>query len=123
MSYLSDTGLKTLANNIKTKFAKKSEIKLHVSDTQPTDAVEGSIWVKPDEFSESNTVVGKVKTVNGVSSDDSGNVQLSGFLERNKAYSVGDIAYSNNLPGLYYLECTTAGTTGAEEQSYTPPLQ
>lgn len=36
-------------------------------------------------------------------------------LLRNKAYAVGDIAYSPNLPSYLYLECTTAGTTGATE--------
>lgn len=36
-------------------------------------------------------------------------------LLRNKAYAVGDIAYSHNLPSYLYLECTTAGTTGATE--------
>lgn len=34
-------------------------------------------------------------------------------LLRNTAYAVGDIAYSPNLPSYLYLECTTAGTTGA----------
>lgn len=37
------------------------------------------------------------------------------ILARNKSYSVGDIAYSPNLPSCLYLECTTAGTTGATE--------
>lgn len=37
------------------------------------------------------------------------------ILARNKAYAVGDIAYSPNLPSYLYLECTTAGTTGATE--------
>lgn len=37
------------------------------------------------------------------------------ILARNKSYSVGDIAYSPNLPSYLYLECTTAGTTGATE--------
>lgn len=36
-------------------------------------------------------------------------------LLRNTAYAVGDIAYSPNLPSYLYLECTTAGTTGATE--------
>lgn len=35
------------------------------------------------------------------------------MLKRNKTYSVGDIAYSPSLPSWAYLECTTAGTTGA----------
>lgn len=37
------------------------------------------------------------------------------YLSRNTAYKVGDIAYSPNLPSYLYLECTTAGTTGATE--------
>ena len=36
-------------------------------------------------------------------------------LLRNKAYAVGDIAYSPNLPSYLYLECITAGTTGTTE--------
>ena len=39
-------------------------------------------------------------------------------LQRNKSYSVGDIAYSPNLPSWAYLECTTAGTTGAAEPDF-----
>ena len=47
-------------------------------------------------------------------------------LQRNKAYSVGDIAYSSNLPSWAYLECVTAGTTGDTEPNFstvvsTPP--
>lgn len=37
------------------------------------------------------------------------------ILARNKAYAMGDIAYSPNLPSYLYLECTTEGTTGATE--------
>lgn len=40
-----------------------------------------------------------------------------GFLERNKKYAVGDIAYTTQLPAGYYLECVTAGTTGNNEPS------
>lgn len=40
-------------------------------------------------------------------------------LQRNKAYSVGDIAYSPNLPSWAYLECVTAGTTGATEPDFS----
>lgn len=40
-------------------------------------------------------------------------------LQRNKAYSVGDIAYSPNLPSWAYLECTTAGTTGETEPDFS----
>ena len=40
-------------------------------------------------------------------------------LQRNKEYAVGDIAYSASLPSWAYLECTTAGTTGAEEPDFS----
>ena len=40
-----------------------------------------------------------------------------GFLERNKKYAVGDIAYTTQLPAGYYLECVTAGTSGNTEPS------
>lgn len=39
-------------------------------------------------------------------------------LERNKAYSVGDIIYSINLPSYLYMECTTAGTTATSELNW-----
>lgn len=41
------------------------------------------------------------------------------ILQRNKAYKVGDIAYSPRLPSYMYLECVTAGTTGAEEPDFS----
>ena len=44
---------------------------------------------------------------------------LSNALLRNKAYSVGDIAYSNSLPSYLRLECVKAGVTGATEPSFT----
>ena len=37
------------------------------------------------------------------------------LLRRNKAYAVGDIAYSKNLPSWARLECVKAGTTAADE--------
>lgn len=42
-------------------------------------------------------------------------------LERNKAYNVGDIAYSAKLPSYLRLECVTAGTTGASEPDFSAP--
>lgn len=39
------------------------------------------------------------------------------ILQRNKAYQVGDYAYSPTLPSWAYLECVTAGTTAATEPS------
>lgn len=53
------------------------------------------------------------------------NVNVNGLnpfwllLQRNKAYNVGDIAYSSNLSSWAYLECATAGTTGAIEPSFS----
>ena len=41
-----------------------------------------------------------------------------GFIQRNKAYAVGDIAYCEQLPAGYYLECVTAGTTGNTEPTF-----
>ena len=41
-----------------------------------------------------------------------------GFLQRNTAYKVGDIAYTTQLPAGYYLECVTAGTTGNAEPTF-----
>ena len=35
------------------------------------------------------------------------------LLQRNRAYQVGDIAYSKHLPSWARLECVKAGTTGA----------
>nr|DAY73909.1 MAG TPA: L SHAPED TAIL FIBER PROTEIN [Caudoviricetes sp.] len=41
-----------------------------------------------------------------------------GFLQRNTAYKVGDIAYTTQLPAGFYLECVTAGTTGNDEPTF-----
>ena len=40
------------------------------------------------------------------------------LLKRNKAYKVGDIAYSPNLPSWARLECVVAGTTGSVGPSF-----
>lgn len=121
MAFLDEQGLSTFIYNAKNAFAKKNEIKFYVEATQPYGVPEGSVWMTPDELVESTTIEGKIKTVNGVAGDPSGNIQLSGYIARNTAYNVGDLLFSNNLPVLYYLECTTAGVTGAEEPSYELP--
>lgn len=41
------------------------------------------------------------------------------FRKSNTAYSVGDIAYSHNLPSYLRLECVKAGTTGATEPDFS----
>lgn len=57
---------------------------------------------------------GKVTVTKGDGDSTTFNAGLN-ILARNKAYAVRDIAYSPNLPSYLYLECTTAGTTGATE--------
>lgn len=45
--------------------------------------------------------------------------QSGAFIRQpNKAYAVGDIAYSPTLPSWAYLECTVAGTTAAAEPAW-----
>lgn len=121
MAFLDEQGLSTFIYNSKNMFAKKTDIKFYMEATEPKDVPDGSVWMTPDELSESTVIEGKIKTVNGVAGDPSGNIQLSGYIGRNTTYSVGDILFSNNLPPLYYLECTTAGTTGATESDYERP--
>lgn len=41
------------------------------------------------------------------------------ILVRNKAYKKGDLAWSPSLPSWAYLECITAGTTGATEPDFS----
>lgn len=57
---------------------------------------------------------GKVTVTKGDGESTTFNAGLN-ILARNKAYAVGDIAYSPSLPSYLYLECTKAGTTGATE--------
>ena len=63
-----------------------------------------------------------VQSINGITPDAGGGITLVtgiNMLDRNQAYQYGDIAYSNNLPSWAYLYCVTAGTTAAEEPSFT----
>ena len=39
-------------------------------------------------------------------------------LKRGKAYAVGDVAFSKNLPGWARLECVKAGVTAAEDPAF-----
>lgn len=75
--------------------------------------IEGSTDVKSyvKSVTEAN---GKVTVAKGSGETTTFNAGLN-ILARNKAYVVGDIAYSPNLPSCLYLECTTAGTTGTAE--------
>jgi hypothetical protein len=69
----------------------------------------------PTDYVQSVTELnGKVTVTKGGGESTTFNAGLN-ILARNKEYSVGDIAYSPNLPSYLYLECTTAGTTGETE--------
>ena len=85
--------------------AKTSEINAKSSETKSKDS-ENAARVSEQNAAES----AKIATEYG---------RDFNMLKRNKAYSVGDIAYSPNLPSWSYLECTTAGTTGATEPDFS----
>ena len=109
-AFASKSAAATSASNAKTseanaansaKAAKQSEENAKRWD--PTQYVQS--------VAESN---GKVTVTKGGGESTTFNAGLN-ILARNKAYAVGDIAYSPNLPSYLYLECTTEGTTGATE--------
>ena len=60
-----------------------------------------------------------VQSINGIMPDENNNIILGKMLKRNTGYAYGDIAYSDNLPSWAYLYCVQAGTTAAEEPSFT----
>ena len=67
------------------------------------------------------TAVGAVKVGEGLKINAgvmSAEIQLN-VLQCNKAYAIGDIAYSKNLPSWARLECVKAGTTAAMEPQWT----
>lgn len=66
---------------------------------------EGCIGTESKKWKNVNA---KTLTTNGITT-----------LQRNKAYEIGDIAYSANLPSWAYLECITAGTTGDEDPDFS----
>lgn len=66
---------------------------------------EGCIGTESKKWKNVNA---KTLTTNGITT-----------LQRNKAYEIGDIAYSANLPSWAYLECITAGTTGDKEPDFS----
>ena len=73
--------------------------------------------VKADKVTADNMEADTV-TVGSVEADTvtAGNVDVFFMLlKRNKAYKVGDITYSPNLPSWARLECVVAGTTGRTE--------
>lgn len=74
--------------------------------------------VNAESVNSTDAVIEKV-SANTITSTDLTIINGITTLQRNKAYEVGDIAYSKNLPSWAYLECTTAGTTGASEPDFS----
>ena len=111
----SATNAKSYETNAKTSEtnAKTSETKAAVSEvnakTSETNAKSSETKSKDSEnaarVSEQNAAESaRVATENAMDFN---------MLKRNKAYSIGDIAYSSYLPSWARLECVKAGTTSA----------
>lgn len=95
--------------------AKISETNASNSAKAAKQSEENSKTWDPTQYVKSVTESnGKVTVTKGGGESTTFSAGLN-ILARNKAYAVGDIAYSPNLPSYLYLECTTAGTTGATE--------
>ena len=105
----SETNAKTSETN-----AKASEVSAAKSASH-AEEIAGSIGDPVSNVTESNSLVTVTKANGTINTFYAG----LNVLARNKAYSVGDIAYSPNLPSWAYLECTTAGTTGATEPDFS----
>ena len=85
----------------------------------PRNNNEGKIGTDDKKWQEVNAGTVTADNVNAgtVTAD---NVDLSfRLLKRNKAYKIGDIAYSPNLPSWARLECVVAGTTGDTEPDFS----
>lgn len=74
--------------------------------------------VNAESVNSTDAVIEKV-SANTITSTDLTIINGITTLQRNKAYEVGDIAYSKNLPSWAYLECITAGTTGDKEPDFS----
>jgi hypothetical protein len=87
-----------------------------------TVANDGTLSIKKS----GKTILGAVK-----SSDDEGKVAVNndgtmtynplGYRQPSTTYEVGDIKYHSALPTGYYLECTTAGTSGSGDLTISSP--
>lgn len=84
------------------------------SDKAKLDGIEEGATNVTDYVQSVTESNGKVTVTKGGGESTTFNAGLN-ILARNKAYAVGDIAYSPNLPSYLYLECMTAGTTGGTE--------
>ena len=112
---------KTSASNAKTSETNTKTVETTVNDYK-TQAANSASAAKTSETN------AKSSEVNAKASEEQAKVYTDilkkpvaylNLLERNKYYSIGDIAYSPNLPSYAYLECTTAGTTGASEPDFS----
>lgn len=104
----SETNAKSSETNAKTSEmkaatseanAKASETNAKTSETKSKDS-ENAARVSEQNAAES----ARVATENAMDFN---------MLKRNKAYAIGDIAYSSYIPSWARLECVKAGTTGA----------
>lgn len=113
----SETNAKTSETNAKSSEtnaavseanAKTSETNAKSSETKSKDS-ENAARVSEQNAAES----ARVATENAMDFN---------MLKRNKAYSIGDIAYSSYLPSWARLECVTAGTTADTVPSSMPTV-
>ena len=74
--------------------------------------------VTAESVNSTDAIIEKVRAIT-ITSTDLTIINGITTLQRNKAYEVGDIAYSKNLPSWAYLECITAGTTGDKEPDFS----
>ena len=111
----SETNAKTSETNAKTSEtkaavseanAKTSETNAKSSETKSKDS-ENAARVSEQNAAES----ARVATENAMDFN---------MLKRNKAYSIGDIAYSSYLPSWARLECVTAGATADTVPFFLP---
>ena len=95
--------------------AKISETNASNSAKAAKQSEENSKTWDPTQYVKSVTESnGKVTVTKGGGESTTFSAGLN-ILARNKAYAVGDIAYSPNLPPYLYLECTNTGTTWETE--------
>lgn len=103
----SEQNAKTSETNAKTSEtnAKTSETNAKTSETNASDS---------EMSARASEINARVSETNAAESARIATEHAMDFnmWKRNKAYSVGDIAFSSSLPSWAYLECTTAGTTG-----------
>lgn len=107
--------------------AKTSETKAGQSESNAKASADAAAASAQDAHNVAESIgnpVSDVSETNGrvtvTKADGAKNEFFAGLnmLQRNKGYSVGDIAYSPNLPSWAYLECITSGSTGAEEPNF-----